>query len=467
MGEQPYIFLSYRSLEKDFALKLAADLKNMGLSVWMDRLESGIKVGDNWRDTIQEAVNNCKAMIANISPDYVVSQICRDELSRAHRLDHPIFPILLKDVAKLDWPMEVERLQYIDFRDWQDTAIYSERLEELVAVIRTKAVFGFITPSPETQYLTSLIAKLKAHQGVLEYVELEAETNDLRILGFDPDKIWNPEFVFLLVPQNESQKSKHIHLNSLSEVQDKYPRCVLIGEPGAGKSTGVRRLVLEVAQKRLDNPHIAPLPIYLYLPEWTTDPTPLEFITAKFPFKTDDFVRMLTSGEISLFLDGLNELGAEGPSRAAQLKIWLNSEQAPKFVIVTCRAGDYSIPGLLELGLPIVEVRAMENTHIEKFVANYIGERADQFLKQLSFDNVSDQAGNRQLIHLARNPYMLAALIYLFIQIPEGELPRNTGTLFRRLVRALWEREPVQAIAGLGSTRTNGRYVCKACLFNH
>lgn len=38
-----HVFLSYRSLEADFALQLAADLKSAGLRLWMDRLESGIK----------------------------------------------------------------------------------------------------------------------------------------------------------------------------------------------------------------------------------------------------------------------------------------------------------------------------------------------------------------------------------------------------------------------------------------
>ena len=39
-----HVFLSYRSLDADFALRLAANLKNAGVRVWMDRLD-GIVVG--------------------------------------------------------------------------------------------------------------------------------------------------------------------------------------------------------------------------------------------------------------------------------------------------------------------------------------------------------------------------------------------------------------------------------------
>jgi hypothetical protein len=41
MSDNGHIFLSYRSIEADFALQLAADLKNIGVKLWMDRLDVG------------------------------------------------------------------------------------------------------------------------------------------------------------------------------------------------------------------------------------------------------------------------------------------------------------------------------------------------------------------------------------------------------------------------------------------
>ena len=44
-----YLFISYRSLEQDFALKLAGDLLSVGYPVWIDRLR-GILPGDGHFD---------------------------------------------------------------------------------------------------------------------------------------------------------------------------------------------------------------------------------------------------------------------------------------------------------------------------------------------------------------------------------------------------------------------------------
>ena len=71
-----HVFLSYRSLERGFALKLAAALRNAGVIVWVDCLEDGIRVGDDWPCSIEEALNTCCALVAVVSPDYVASKVC-------------------------------------------------------------------------------------------------------------------------------------------------------------------------------------------------------------------------------------------------------------------------------------------------------------------------------------------------------------------------------------------------------
>ena len=115
-----HIFLSYRSLERAFALKLAAALRNVGVRVWVDCLPEGIRPGDDWPQALEEALNSCRALIAVISPDYVSSKPCLRERHRADQLGSLIFPVLLKPVATEQWPLEIERLQYVDFTNWHD-----------------------------------------------------------------------------------------------------------------------------------------------------------------------------------------------------------------------------------------------------------------------------------------------------------------------------------------------------------
>jgi len=57
MSTRPHLFISYPHLEKDFTARLAADLQNHGLHLWMDILESGIQHGDNWRLAIEQGLD--------------------------------------------------------------------------------------------------------------------------------------------------------------------------------------------------------------------------------------------------------------------------------------------------------------------------------------------------------------------------------------------------------------------------
>jgi hypothetical protein len=89
VNDHPHIFLSYSRKDADFALRLAADLKNAGVRLWMDQLD-GIRAGDDWRRTIQSALDGCGAMIAVLTPDYTVSTYCLNELARADEKALPI-----------------------------------------------------------------------------------------------------------------------------------------------------------------------------------------------------------------------------------------------------------------------------------------------------------------------------------------------------------------------------------------
>lgn len=126
-----HIFISYRSLERDFATRLAQDIRNAGFPVWMDRL-SGIKPGDDWIQALQDALNNSIALIAIMSPEYVESDFCRKELKRAIDLKRPVFPVLLKEITPEEWPLEIQAGQYVDFQKSGDPTIYAERLKELL-----------------------------------------------------------------------------------------------------------------------------------------------------------------------------------------------------------------------------------------------------------------------------------------------------------------------------------------------
>jgi archaellum component FlaC len=136
-------------------------------------------------------------------------------------------------------------------------------------------------------------------------------------------------------------------------------------------------------------------------------------------------------------------MGGQGAAKAKLLSEWFKSSDAPKRVIVTCRAGDYSEDLKLD-DMPTVLAQELDDEQIRQFATNYLKEKADGLLARVLPKDKEAHDDTRSLTRLARNPYMLGALIYLYEKSPSGDLPTNVGALFQKLVRALWKREELR-----------------------
>jgi hypothetical protein len=102
-------FVSYSSKDKLFAIGFAKELQNLGVDTWIDQLE--IKLGKNWDNSIEEALDKSDTLILMISPSSVGSPNVQDEVSIAIKSEKKIVPILIK---KCDLPMRWQRKQYAD-----------------------------------------------------------------------------------------------------------------------------------------------------------------------------------------------------------------------------------------------------------------------------------------------------------------------------------------------------------------
>ena len=104
------IFVSYSSKDRPFALKFVKELQDLGVNVWMDQL--GIKLGENWDNAIEEALDNSNTFLLFISPTSVESQNVQDEVHFAIKEKKRLIPILIK---QCDLPLRWQRMQYADF----------------------------------------------------------------------------------------------------------------------------------------------------------------------------------------------------------------------------------------------------------------------------------------------------------------------------------------------------------------
>ena len=77
-------------------MRLKKDLEANGYSVWVDT--DDICTGADWHSDIGTALQNCRALIAVLTANYLESHYCRKELFMASREKKPVFPIMLEEV---------------------------------------------------------------------------------------------------------------------------------------------------------------------------------------------------------------------------------------------------------------------------------------------------------------------------------------------------------------------------------
>jgi hypothetical protein len=118
-------FFSYSREDREFAFRLAEDLKATGARVWLD--QRNITPGDRWDRAIEDALLNCTYLIVILSPSSVRSVNVLDEVSFALEKEKQIVPVLYRDC---EIPLRIRRVQYLDFR-----TDYAHALTGLVAAL--------------------------------------------------------------------------------------------------------------------------------------------------------------------------------------------------------------------------------------------------------------------------------------------------------------------------------------------
>jgi hypothetical protein len=103
-------FLSYSRVNKDFALKLAKELKSEGFDIWLDQLD--IPPGSRWDAEVEKALAESEIFMIIITPASAKSENVLDEIGYAIDSGKRILPVLL-ETATL--PLRLRRFQYVDF----------------------------------------------------------------------------------------------------------------------------------------------------------------------------------------------------------------------------------------------------------------------------------------------------------------------------------------------------------------
>lgn len=443
MNQARYLYVSYASIEADFALQLTADLRNAGVQAWLDRLQ--LPSALNWQPRAAQALERAAAMLVIITPEWFTAQYCQQEYKAALEREIPIFVVSLRVMAETDFPRRIDARKVIDFSEWHSEMVYRERFRRLMARLREdNPAWVSKPPSDETRYLIQLVARMEASQGMLEYMAMANQTwhrsseqmarNAPRLAQY-----WGMTGRIVALDKvrhapTAEPRWRRTYAPDLKAALGKRPRALLLGEPGSGKTASLHRLTLDAARARLSDPTL-PIPVYANLAHWAEDQDFQAFMLSRAPM-LPNVLHMAAQGTAVLYIDGLNEITQQVRTRIHQIRAWLTSPGAPQRVLIACRTRSYD--DLLDLDLPMLEIEPMDDEIVWRLIAACVGEEAGEAAFRRIFTPESAHPFDAQTRELARNPMLLTGLVFLYKSAPEGDLPLTLGNLLKRWMAAMW-----------------------------
>ncbi|MEM8488956.1 MAG: SUMF1/EgtB/PvdO family nonheme iron enzyme [Bacteroidota bacterium] len=266
-------------------------------------------------------------------------------------------------------------------------------------------------------------------------------------------------------------EEEEISITALEAVQN-TERLVLLGDPGSGKSTFVKQLLVTEAKKALDG-DASGLPVFVTLralaPRLVSagknalTPDKRRHLLARcvLDYVIDDVHALQLSeavpvlqeafrtGDVQLVLDGLDEVPFEARSLVRETVGALLDHHDLKRVIVTCRIRSYTEESRIE-GFDAHTLAPFDDAQIQQFIAGWydaqmqLGALKTSDTARLTTD--LQQAVNTQYLRqLAPNPMLLTTMI--MVHQEDKELPRQRVVLYERAVDILlrkWEKDKGQ-----------------------
>lgn len=361
MARPGHIFVSYARRDgRHHAERLERDLRATGLPVWRDVRD--LQPNQDFSSELERAIEASAEVLCCITPDVKrQDSFVRRELQYSLMLGKPVIPLLFNADGWM--PIHIATLSFIDFvRQTWDVGVQSlvARLNRSDPGLGERAA---LPADPYRDYLTSLYDQIVHYldRTVLSLVELRGlSTPDA--VGHAPRRLALPVSFFTSAGV-ECPTPAVSYPNFPAAFEAFGGRTLLLGAPGAGKTTTLLAYARECVVRRLEDPR-QPLPLLLPIATWDAERRPalVDWIAAQIPgFGATDLRGLLRAGSALLMLDGLDELatGLEPPGAdearttpdapppdartefVRRLTTDLAEWPAATRVIVTCRVKDH------------------------------------------------------------------------------------------------------------------------------
>ncbi|MEH2328161.1 NACHT domain-containing protein [Nostoc sp.] len=205
------------------------------------------------------------------------------------------------------------------------------------------------------------------------------------------------------------------------EAVEKYFKLMILGKPGAGKTTFLEYLAIQCIKGEFQAERV---PIFITLKDFAeprNKPGLLQYITEQMSNCTSRIQDVITYGKALVLFDGLDEVREEDSNRILnEIEQFSDRFHQNKFVM-TCRiaAREYTFQRFTE-----VEVADFNHEQIATFATNWLkgkAVKAESFIKGLK--------DNKPIQELATNPLLLTLLCLVFEE--SGDFPANRSELYK------------------------------------
>jgi len=139
-------FISYSSIDREFADRLYADLQAKGVRCWLDH--EHLKIGDKIRDSIDTAIRLHDKLMVVLTEQSIASTWVEGEVEAALERERTqkrtvLFPIRLDDAimkTPVAWASLLRRTRHIgDFTRWKDHDVYQSAFARLLSDLKADA----------------------------------------------------------------------------------------------------------------------------------------------------------------------------------------------------------------------------------------------------------------------------------------------------------------------------------------
>ena len=451
-------------------------------SAWMDR---EIHADSLFSVELQRRINEADLMVVVLTPG-------------ANRLNPPSFvqrelgyatqpevgkPVYAVKALPTPVPLIIWGVTYVEFLQ---ASAYETAFADLLSKTTAGATRRDLTPRQREEAYLRQLARDEINRRAAKFYAEPAAQAQSRLAAVSREVVDDPEAAALLAelaadihtqphhsPDDDPQAQRVEDFEQLSAALAKYPRVALIGDPGSGKTTTLRRLAYTLGESAAADKN-APLPIYVPLGSYDGGDLTI-YIDSHFgDLRLRDYLPAQAS-RLVVLLDGLNETAQ---AHLPTIETWLQA-QPTLAVRLTCRKLDYVER---ELNLQRIDVQPLDHERILQFMAAYrLPEAACQTLfwklagatmqaiwekfqqheltlvdffrgKPLAsghpaytsttgqedeiYNAMLKAGGYPGLLGLVRNPFLLTITISIYAG--QGDIPANRAGLFAAFVRKLF-----------------------------